>query len=213
MTTGCFRGKSCGVLSPNFWFVREHHMNVHPPEEVCVPLCQMLSCLDKRPLKQTETSRLIIGFHVAWFCKCSFHLFSLFKVRQIYRNQGFVLFFTFLHSRSPLANRAWAPWTSRWHIQLIFIFPCHGSMSVSMFFTCLFVVWIHTVFSSVCTHSNLLQRATDTTDVCIHIYRYCRIDWFLKCTYIRTDLNAEWRSIEEKFKGQTSDEMTISAVM
>lgn len=76
-----------------FDLFREHHMNVYPPEEVCVPLCQMLSCLDKRPLKQTETSHLIIGFHVAWFCKCSFHLFSLFKVRQIYRNQGFFFFF------------------------------------------------------------------------------------------------------------------------
>lgn len=74
-------------------------MNVHPPEEVCVPLCQMLSCLDRRPLKQTETSRLIIGFHVAWFCKCSFHLFSLFKVRQIYRNQGFVLFSSLFSTR------------------------------------------------------------------------------------------------------------------
>lgn len=69
-------------------------MNVQSPEEVCVPLCQMLSCLDKHLLKQAKMSRLITGFHVAWFCKCSFHIFSLPRVEQIYRNRAFFFLFS-----------------------------------------------------------------------------------------------------------------------
>lgn len=103
-------------------------LNVHSPEEVCVPVCQMLSCLDKRPLKQTEMSHLITGFHVACFCKRSFHKCNPLEVEHIYRNP-LVLFIL-----ASISIRAWASRTSVWHIQLIFTFLCHESVSVSMFF-------------------------------------------------------------------------------
>lgn len=75
-------------------------LNVHPPEEVRVPVCQVLSCLDKRPLKQTEMSHLITAFRVAWFCKRSFHMFNPLEVEHIYRNPLAFLFFASISNRA-----------------------------------------------------------------------------------------------------------------
>lgn len=153
-------------------------MNVHSPEEVCVPLCQMLSCLDKRPLKQTEMSCLIIGFHVAWFCKCSFHIFSLFKVEQICRNQAF--FFSF----SPLEISIGKPCMSSVDFHVTYLAYFYFSLSwlsvgIDVFYMSVRPMAPHSVFQRV--HIQTLCNV-HTADICIHTYWYCRIGWFLNCT-------------------------------
>lgn len=118
-------------------------LNVHSPEEVCVPVCQMLSCLDKRPLKQTEMSHLITGFRVAWFCKRSFHMFNPLEVEHIYRN--------------PLVCSSLPPFPTVHELPrllcdtfgLFSLFCVMNQCRYRCFSTCLSVRWINSVLFSV----------------------------------------------------------------
>lgn len=164
------------------YFFQRIPLNVQSPEEVCVPVCQMLSCLDKQRLKQTKMSHSITGFHIAWFCKRSFHIFNALKSGAHIQESSFFLFFhVCLHSRFLFTTVHKLPGLPSHTFSLFLVSCVMNQCRYRCFSTCLSVLWINTMLYSVYAFK-LCAACTWPMSAYTHTCLCCRINWILNCT-------------------------------